>query len=70
MRIVIHIENTDGEKIAQWETTDHMNEIALNDIIAVDGKPFEVVRRRPSFVGDPYGPYDRVIIVYPLDNPT
>lgn len=68
MRVRIHILDTDDKKISEWEISEHVANFSLQDVIVVGGKRFEIVRIRPSLIGDPWGPYDRVLIVFPFDS--
>jgi hypothetical protein len=69
MRTKVHFIDCDDNKVGEWNTTDHILDIQLNDRVQVSGKLFQVVARRPVLVGMPYGAYDRLIVVFPLDSP-
>jgi len=68
MRTKVHFIDTDDNKVGEWTASDHVLDIQLDDRVVVSGKLFQVIARRPVLVGSPYGAYDRIIVVFPLDS--
>ena len=66
MRIRIHFEDTDGQRVGMWETTDKVFDMHLGEHVSVSGKRFQVVNSRTPRVGEKgIGSFDRIAIVFP-----
>lgn len=66
MKHKIHFLSTeDNSKVSEWYTAEHLIPNHL-DIVYLRGGFYEVVGRRTTLIGEPFGAYDRVISVFPL----